>query len=186
MSYSMEVEGVVGKARLEDVDASFKDLCAVCDNIRGLGVDEAFELLEKCARGDFPIYYRTHNKKLGHRRELGGRKGRYPQKAVKVVIKVLKSAVASATQKGLRGELFVLHAAANKKMNYPRLAPKGRRRRADFETARVEIIVAPATPAKQQSKDKVQEKNVKPQDAKVEQNREKPEDKSDNKEKKEV
>ena len=142
MGYSLKVEGNVGKARLEGVDASFKDLCAVCDNIRHLPVDDAFSLLEMASEGKVPIYYRRHNKKLGHRRELGGKKGRYPKKAAKIVLKVLKAAVASAMQKKVDGELFVLHAAANKKGTYPRLAPKGRRVRSDYELSRVEIIVA--------------------------------------------
>ena len=147
MAYSFNkpyVEEKVGKARLEGVDASFKDLTEVCGNIRGLSVEKAFSLLEEAKAMKRPILYRSHNKKLGHRRELGGKKGRYPVKAVTIVLKVLKSAVANALNKGLEeSSLIVLHAAANKKEHYPRLQPKGRRMRHDYETARVEIIVGP-------------------------------------------
>ncbi len=147
MSYSFNKplkEEMVGRARLEGVDASFKDLAEVCGNIRGLPVAEALQLLEEAKAMKRPILYRRHNKKLGHRRELGGRKGRYPVKAVSIVIKVLKSAVANALSKGQEeGKLIVLHASANKKHNYPRLQPKGRRIRHDYETARVEVIVGP-------------------------------------------
>ncbi len=182
MGYSIQVEGKVGKARLEGVDASFKDLCAVCDNIRNMLVDEAFALLELAAEGKFPIYYRRHNKKLGHRRELGGKKGRYPRKAAKIVMKVLKAAVASAQQKGVKGELFVLHAAANKKGIFPRLQPKGRRIRHDYELARVEIIVAGVEPLEEGEEDK-KEKEMKqseltkeePKPAKLERMKEKEE-----------
>jgi large subunit ribosomal protein L22 len=139
--YSITVKGDVGKARLEGVDASYKDLVAVCDNIRYLPVEDAIELLEDVIAGKAAIYYRKHNKKMGHRRELGGKKGRYPKKAAKIVLKVLKAAIASAEQKNVKKNLAVLHAAANKKHIYPRLAPKGRRIRSDYVTARVEIVV---------------------------------------------
>ncbi len=190
MSYSLKVEGNVGKARLEGVDASFKDLCAVCDNIRHLVVDDAFSLLEMASEGKIPIYYRRHNKRLGHRRELGGRKGRYPKKAAKIVLKVLKAAVASAMQKGVKGELFVLHAAANKKGTYPRLAPKGRRIRSDYEVSRVEIIVAGIEEVEldkgsQEEAKKVEEKKEEKEKKDIKKKQEKKEEKGKEKGKKE-
>ena len=138
--YGYKIDEKCAPAQLYDIDASFKDLAAVCDNIRGMDTDKAVEFLEKAAKKEVPIYYKRWNKKLGHRRELGGKKGRYPVKAVKIVLSVLKNAIANASQKGL-WNTYVAHASANKQSIYPRLQPKGRRIRSDYETSRVEIVL---------------------------------------------
>ncbi|MCS7109753.1 MAG: 50S ribosomal protein L22 [Candidatus Micrarchaeota archaeon] len=133
-------EKELAKAQLYNIDASYKDLAAVCDNIRGLTADEGVNYLNAVLNG-FPVLYRRWNKKLGHRKELGGRKGRYPVKAAKIVLGVLNNAIANATAKGL-DQLVIVHAAANKQSIYPRMQSKGRQIRSDYETARVEIILA--------------------------------------------
>ncbi len=136
-----ETAAKFAKAQVHDVDASFKDLGAVCDAIRRKHADAAAELLEKVSEGGTPILYRTHNKRLGHRHELGGKKGRYPRKAAKIVLQVLKNALANASTKGLGDPLVVAHACANKQMIYPRMASKGTSRRSNYETAKVELVL---------------------------------------------
>ena len=151
--YSLKVKDETNsaKARLEGVDASFKDLAEVCGNIRGKPVAKAISLLQKAAKMQIPILYRAHNKHLGHRRELGGRKGRYPIKSVAIVLKVLQSAIANARAKSLAEDrLIVWHACANRKMVFSRLQPKGLRKKHDFSTSRVEIILTEA-PVKAES-----------------------------------
>ncbi|MBN2478182.1 50S ribosomal protein L22 [Candidatus Micrarchaeota archaeon] len=140
-SFDLKNEENYAKARLEGVDASFKDLCEVCGRVRGLRTETAVSLLEKFSTGELPVLYKSHNKRLGHRREIGGKKGRYPEKSAKIVLKLLKSAIANAEVKGLLGPFIIEHASANKKHTYPRLASKGRRARSDYETSRVEIII---------------------------------------------
>jgi large subunit ribosomal protein L22 len=139
--YSTKFDDNCANARLEGVDASYKDLSQVCGRIRGKDASWAYEFLEKAAQAKIPILYKRHNKRLGHRRELGGKKGRYPKKAAMIVLKVLKSAVANGVVKGLGETYTILGANANKKYSYPRMAPKGRRARSYYELARVEIIV---------------------------------------------
>ena len=139
--YSVNVDGNVAKARVEEVDASFKELSQVCRNIKGMDVESALKLLDDVIAGKRPIRFYTHNKKMGHRKELGGQKGRWPKKAARIVKQVLQNAIANARYKNMSFELYVFHAAANKKRNYPRLQPKGRRIRHDYETSRVEIIL---------------------------------------------
>ncbi|MEM3555339.1 MAG: 50S ribosomal protein L22 [Candidatus Micrarchaeia archaeon] len=141
LGYSVKSEGRVARAQMHDVDASFKDLTQVCSSIRGKEVSEAVRLLEEVRLGKIPIHYRKFNKKLGHRRELGGKKGRYPKKSAEIVLEVLKNAVANARYKGLGEKLVVKHAAANKQNIYPRIASKGRAMRSDYETARIEVVL---------------------------------------------
>jgi len=133
----------VASARLEGVDASYKDLSEVCGRIRRKDAAWARTFLELAAAGEIPVLFKRHNKKLGHRRELGGKKGRYPWKSAAIVLKVLNSAVANGLAKGLGEGYVILSAAANKKFTYPRMAPKGRTARAYFELARVEIVLKP-------------------------------------------
>jgi len=128
-------------ARLEGVNASYKDLAEVCGRIRGKKTDRAVSFLEKAAEGEVPVLFKRHNKKSGHRRELGGQKGRYPWKAAKIVLKTLKSAMANGKIQGL-GDIFTIVAAsANKRAVFPRMAPKGRTARSCLVTSRVEIIL---------------------------------------------
>jgi large subunit ribosomal protein L22 len=128
-------------SRAEDVEASYRDLSQVCGRITNKSAKWAVEFLELAAEGAVPVLFKRHNKKLGHRRELGGRKGRYPMKSAKAVLKTLKSAIANATVKGLGEELIVVHAAANGKFVYPRLSPKGKRFRQNYGVSRIEIVV---------------------------------------------
>jgi large subunit ribosomal protein L22 len=159
--YSMQLpkdyETKFAKAQLHDVDASYKDLGQVCANIKGLSVEKAESLLAKVSKGEFPIWFKKHNKKMGHRGEIGGKKGRYPIKCAKIVLQVLKNAVANANNKGLLGELKVVHAAANKQGTYPRVAPRGRWRRSNYVTSRVEIILKEIAEAKPEEKAKKRE-----------------------------
>lgn len=128
-------------ARVEGVNASYKDLAEVCGRIRNKKTDWAVSFLEKAAEGEIPILFRRHNKNLGHRRELGGRKGRYPWKAARIVLKTLQSAMSNGKNLGL-GEVYtIIAASANKKDIFPRMAPKGRTARSYLVTSRVEIIL---------------------------------------------
>ncbi len=142
--YSCEIPERCAKARLEDVNASYKDLSEVCGVLRNKKADWAVEFLDKASKGEVPVLFRRHNTKLGHRHELGGRKGRYPQKAAGFVLKALKSAMANGKIIGL-GDPFVITAiSANKKQIFPRMAPKGRTARSYLVTSRVEIVLTGA------------------------------------------
>ena len=121
--YSYKETGAkFAKAQAHDIDASFKDLGAVCDAIRRKTTDQALALLEEVSEGTMPILYRKHNKRLGHRHELGGKKGRYPKKSAKIVLTLLKNAIANAAYKGMGDDLLVKHACANKQLILPRMA----------------------------------------------------------------
>ncbi len=140
-SYKIKTEADYAKARVEDINASFKDLTEVCYNIRGRPTNVAIHILEDAAAGKIPLRYRSHNTRMAHRKELQGQKGRWPIKCAGIVLKCLQSAVANAKEKGLSEELIVTHASANKKHSYMRYSSKGRRNTSKFETARVEVIL---------------------------------------------
>ncbi|MFH1685724.1 MAG: uL22 family ribosomal protein [Candidatus Micrarchaeota archaeon] len=139
--YSSNIPENCTTARVEGVNASYKDLSQVCRSIRSKKSDWAVSFLEKAAEGEVAVRYKTNNKRLGHRRELGGKKGRYPKKAAKIVLKALLSAIANGKIKGLGDVYTVLIATANKKNRYPRIASKGRWARSFLETSRVELVL---------------------------------------------
>ncbi len=151
-SFNMKRDGLVF-ASMKDINASFKDLGAVCDSIRYKSARSALATLESTASGKAPISYSRNNAHMGSRHELGGRKGRYPKKCAAIVRKVLVNAMANAESKGDDPEsMYVVHVSANKTLILERTAPKGalwlghsmgRRsaRRADVEFARVELAL---------------------------------------------
>lgn len=153
-------EGDFARARVEGVDASFKDLVEVCGSIRYRPVDQAIKFLEEAADGSRPILFRSSNRHLGHRRELGGKKGRYPKKSAKIVLGALKSALANAQRKGLSEELIVAHVCANKLSTYMRYSSKGRRNISALETARVEIVLKEKEGAKRPVKKHAQKEEA--------------------------
>jgi ribosomal protein L22 len=184
--YSSKIPENCASARLEGVNASYKDLAEVCGRIKNKKSSWAVSFLESAAKGEVPVLFRSRNKRLGHRRELRGRKGRYPKKAAGIVLKVLQSAMANGRVKGLGEDFKVLVASANKKDVYPRLASKGRWSRSNLETSRVEIILqgseipkgVEVTPPKKPEK-KPEEK--KPEAKKPEAKKEKPKEKKEEK-----
>ena len=138
--YNKKPKGRIARARISRVNCSFKDLCEVCRNVRNKDTDFALEFLGKAAEGKQAIYFARHNKKKGHRRELGGKKGGFPVKSCRAVLGVVENADANAIKLGL-GATKIVHIAANKHATYPRMSPKGRRIRHDYEVAFIEVVL---------------------------------------------
>jgi large subunit ribosomal protein L22 len=175
--YSSEIPENCATARVEGANASYKDLSEVCGVIRNKKTAWALPFLEKAAEGEVPILFRRHNKNLGHRRELGGRKGRYPQKAARVVPKVLQSAIANGKELGLGEDFTIISVVANKKQTFPRMAPKGRTARSFLETSRVEVVLKgqPAPKKKEEKKAEAKKEAPKKEAPKAEAAKKEPE-----------
>ena len=63
MKYSFHLKGNTAiKAQGYDINASFKDMCSVCDSIRYKQAGDAMRILESVSEGKIPILYRRHNK----------------------------------------------------------------------------------------------------------------------------
>ena len=153
-SFNSDRKGVIFGGE-ENINASFKDLCAVADAIRYKTVSQASGILNGVVNDGKAIAYRRHNKGMGSRHELGGKKGRYPSKCAKIVQKVLNNAIANAKREGLETEnMFVVHSSANKMAIATRNPPKGvlsfgrgmygygSIRRSDLEFSKVEIGIS--------------------------------------------
>lgn len=177
-------------SRLEDINVSYKDLAEVCGRIRNKNSNWAIDFLKSAADGKAAVLYKTYNKRMGHRRSLGGKKGRYPKKAAAVVLNVLKSAVANGEVKGMGSEYLIVHAAAGGQHVYPRLAPKGRQSRSNLSTSRVEIVLKstqevpagvevkpPAKPSEKQASEKPKSEKQTPKKTEKKKSEEKSEQK---------
>jgi large subunit ribosomal protein L22 len=138
-----------------DINASYKDLGAVCDAIRYKRADEALRIIDNIISMSMPIEFKKHNKHMGSRHELGGKKGAYPKKAAKEIKVVLVNAIANARNAGLGGDdMFIVHATANKTRIERRRPSKGTLAwgrgtygfpspmHSDLEYAKVEIALA--------------------------------------------
>ncbi|MCX6771601.1 MAG: 50S ribosomal protein L22 [Candidatus Micrarchaeota archaeon] len=139
-AYNKKPAGRTARARISRVNCSWKDLSEVCRNVRYRDTDYALDFLARAAEGEQAILFLRHCKKKGHRRELGGKKGGFPVKSCRAVLGVVESADANAIKLGL-GATKIVHIAANKHATYPRMSPKGRRIRHDYEVAFIEVVL---------------------------------------------
>ena len=154
-----------GQAQGYDLDVSYKDLCNVCAALRNRSVAKARSILTEAIELKIPILFKKFNTGVGHRSQLGGRKGRFPKKECRAALLILNNAVANATKKGLDENLLWVKSACSYKQN---VLPRYRRNwvggavlgygkqaiRADYVTARMEITVEerPALPGKPKNK----------------------------------
>lgn len=141
--YSFEAgdEKKIARAYARDVDISPKHAFEIFSAIRGKPVGRAEVILEGAISIKEPIPFRKFNKRNPHRKGQV-KEGKYPQKASKRILKLLKNASANAEFKGLsREKLKVVHACAQRGMSLSRRAPKGRWKRSDIELVNLELVV---------------------------------------------
>jgi ribosomal protein uL22 len=139
-AYNKKPTGRIARARISRVNCSWKDLSEVCRNVRGKDTAYAHDFLVRAADGEQAILFLRHCKSKGHRSELGGKQGGFPVKSCKAVLNVVESAIANANKLGL-GDTQITHIMANKHATYPRMSPKGRRIRHNYEVAFIEVVL---------------------------------------------
>ncbi len=106
----------VAKAMGREMRISHKDAMEICREIRGMNLDEALEYLDKVVAGIQAVPYKTHCKKLSHKKSLNKwHSGRSPVAATKAIMELLENARSNAKYKGLdEDSLFIRHASARK------------------------------------------------------------------------
>jgi len=125
-AYKPEDETKAAKAMGYEMPISFKHAVEICRAIRGKKIEEARKLLEEVVEMRRPLPFKRHKKKVAHKRGLEKwYAGRYPQKAAKYVLKVLRNLEANAEYKGLDvGNLIIVHAQAQKGRVIQRYMPR--------------------------------------------------------------
>jgi len=118
------------KASGREVRVSPKLAQEVCRTIKGMMLTKAKQYLKEVMAKEKPVPIRRFKKKAGHRHGLTkAYAGRYPIKAAKTILKVLKSAEANAENKGLDiDRMRIIHAAAYPGMKIKRFKPRAQGR----------------------------------------------------------
>jgi len=116
------------KAMVRDIDMSPKHAMAIASKIKGMNVSKAIKLLERVVKLETPIPFKRFNTGIGHRKGVDKEKiGRYPVKASKKYLEMLKSLQGNASFKGLDPEkLKLIHVEAKKGVTRKGKKPKGR------------------------------------------------------------
>jgi large subunit ribosomal protein L22 len=113
------------KAMGYEMDISFKHAVELCAALKGKKIDQAIRYLEEVAELRRPVPFKKHDKKVPHKRLEKWYAGRYPQKAAKHLLKVLKNLEANADYKGIEKErLIITHAQAKKGRVLKRYMPR--------------------------------------------------------------
>ncbi len=108
-------EKQLARAQMHDVNASYKDFTQVLAAIKNKNIADATQILTETISMKKAIPYVRFAKGIGHRSELGGKKGRYPKKEAKLTLALLQNAVANAENKGLdKNSLYIKAASAHK------------------------------------------------------------------------
>jgi large subunit ribosomal protein L22 len=124
---------------------SHKYAVELCRELRGKKLEKAKEYLQEIIEMRRPLPLRRHKKGVAHRKGL--RKayaGRYPVKAAKHVLKVLRSAEANAEYNGLDKErLYIRHISASKGRIIKRFFPRAFARATPHNrhTANVQVVL---------------------------------------------
>lgn len=141
MPYSYQKsEEKTAKAYGKEINVSWKHCNEICHFIKGKKVDKAIPYLEKVIKKEAFIPYRRYTKGVGHREN--GQIGRYPEKASKIIIKLLQNAKANAEFKDLdTKKLKIEHATAYKAVTLDRIKAKGRAKTQNIELTNIEIVV---------------------------------------------
>ncbi len=125
-AYQPEDETRAAKAMGYEMDISFKHAVEICRAIRGRKVQDAIKYLEDVVAMKRVVPFRKYKKKVAHKSGLEKwYAGRYPQKAARHILKILKNLEANAEYKGLEVErLIIVHAQAKKGRVLKRYMPR--------------------------------------------------------------
>ena len=116
MRYSKNSDpDISARAQAVEVDISPKHSVEICNKIRGMQLQSAKDYLEEVVELKTPVPFKKYNGKVGHRKGKGFGPGRYPQKAARVILKLLEDCEANAEYSGLNtDDLFIKHLVSHR------------------------------------------------------------------------
>jgi large subunit ribosomal protein L22 len=147
-AYNDEGESKTARAMGRTLKISPKHSVEICRTIRGMDVEKAKNYLNEVIEMKKAVPFKKHNKKVGHRKGLQGwPSGRYPVKAAKEILGILKSAEANAEYKGMDSEnLKIIHISSHKGFVIKGGIPRAFGRMTPFNTptTHVQIVLGEA------------------------------------------
>src|SRR3989338_7007913 len=102
---------------------STKQSIEICRLLRNKTTEKAKKLLERVIEKKQAVPYIRHNHEIPHRKG-NMMAGRYPIKASKEILRLIKNAEANAINKGMASNLIISHISADKWANTPRYGRK--------------------------------------------------------------
>ncbi|MEM0021920.1 MAG: 50S ribosomal protein L22 [Archaeoglobaceae archaeon] len=124
-SYKPADETKAVKAMGYEIPMSFKHAVEICRELKGKKISQAMSFLEGVIAMRIAVPMRKYKKKVAHKNIPGWYAGRYPQKAAREILKVIKNLKANAEYKGLNvDELVIVHAQAKKGRTIVRYVPR--------------------------------------------------------------
>ncbi len=143
LNYSIEPDAEkTSKAMGKELHISRKHAYEIARKIKGMKLEKARGFLEDVAELKKAVPYKRYTRNIPHRK--GMCTGRYPQKAAKEFLRVLKNAESNATYKGLDTEnLRITHVETKKGHSFRGAFPRaqGRATPKVHETVSVEMVV---------------------------------------------
>jgi ribosomal protein L22(archaeal)/L17(eukaryotic/archaeal) len=133
---------ISAKARAQDQPISPKFAREVAGMIRGMKVNTAVMMLEEVIEETRPVPLKRYNKRVSHKKGVGP--GRYPVKASKAILGVVKSAMSNAEYKGLDvSNMAISTISIARGQTIPGHMPRaqGRATQWNQETANIEVII---------------------------------------------
>ena len=145
LNYSLTPAGRSSRAMGMELHISPKHAREICRTLRGMRAEKAHAYLEDVIALKRSVPFKRYSRNVAHRHDLvGWDAGRYPEKAAKAVLVVLKNALANAEYKGLESEkLRIYHAGTKKGRTIQGWMPRamGRATPKNTETVSVEMIL---------------------------------------------
>ncbi len=141
VAYSINIQDEkTAKASVKDVNVSYKHATLVMKAIRKMKLKSAEKYLEGVISKKTIVPFPKYNTGVGHK--AGGKIGKYPVKASRIALKLLKNVENNAENKGLdTDKLVIIHAKADKGTKIERRASKGRWRYNNIVLTHMEVVV---------------------------------------------
>lgn len=130
------------RARATEQPVSPKFAREVAGLVRGMKVETAVATLEQVIAKETPVPLKRYNKRVSHKRGVGP--GRYPVKASKAILTVIKSASSNADYKGLTSSnmaISTITIARGQTIPGHRPRAQGRATQWNQETANIEVVI---------------------------------------------
>jgi len=117
------------RSSMREKKISHKHAREIATAIKGLSVEKARDYLQSVIEHKRCIPFRRYNNQVGHRTDPGVMSGRYPEKAVGEVLRLLDNLESNAEYKGMdMDRLKIINATAQKGVIIERFIPRAQGR----------------------------------------------------------
>jgi large subunit ribosomal protein L22 len=149
-AYSAEFQKEkTARSQGHELHVSPRHCVEICRELRGRSLVEAKSHLEAITKMKTPVPFKRHSSGVGHRAGMRGwDAGRYPQKAAREILTVVRNAEANAEYQGLDTErMLVVHCLARLGRVTEGRMPRamGRATAKNTDTVTVEIVLQELT-----------------------------------------